>query len=378
MWPFVIEWGKGLTICICLVAMTLVAYHQMPKLEYIFFDDPGYWLDNLHVHKGLVKENFWWALSNSGEQSNWHPLTWWSHMLDIELFGFKGPQAPNTGGPHVVNLIFHIGNTLLLFLLLRWMTGAAWRSGVVAALFAVHPMHVESVAWVAERKDMLSTFLELLTIAAYFWYVHQREGDGRSIRRRAVRLERDLVRADRGAFRLDVDGQADAGDAALPVAVVGLLAARAAEFRPAETGALARRDAETSRRQGEARAEPAVLQRRDSAARQRSATASWASPERIEQALVTLAAFDAGVLAGPGEGAAVRLDGGLQLHHLRGPAAGRLDGQPGVLAPVAPLLQRPDGVRPLYHRHGLALPPDDVLSLSDEPESLLRGRLRRC
>ena len=107
--------GKTLVICLGLLAMTGLAYWQMPNLEFVFFDDPGYVLDNLHVHKGLVKENFWWALYNTGEQSNWHPLTWWSHMLDIELFGFKAVKEPASRGPHVVNLIFHLGNTLLLF-----------------------------------------------------------------------------------------------------------------------------------------------------------------------------------------------------------------------------------------------------------------------
>ena len=101
-------------------------------------------------------------------------------MLDIDLFGFdRRPDMPRSDGPHLVNLILHTASALLLFLLLRWMTGAAWRSGVVAALFAVHPMHVESVAWVAERKDVLSTFLALLTLLAYVGYVKflKRSGD---------------------------------------------------------------------------------------------------------------------------------------------------------------------------------------------------------
>jgi tetratricopeptide (TPR) repeat protein len=167
---------RNLAICSVLVAITCVAYHRVPYLEFVYFDDPGYVLDNKHVHKGLLnkdfKENIHWGLIDSfGEQSNWHPLTWWSHMLDVQIFGFNNVHEPNPGGPHLVNLVFHVSNTLLLFFLLQWMTGAAWPSAVVAALFAVHPMHVESVAWVAERKDLLSTFLELLTIGAYLWYV---------------------------------------------------------------------------------------------------------------------------------------------------------------------------------------------------------------
>jgi tetratricopeptide (TPR) repeat protein len=196
---------RNLAICFCLVLMTLAAYWQvwgpplyhherdihgwgsLPKpvaslvsavhlptqeLEYVYFDDPGYVTDNPRVQKGLCWESICWAFT-TGEQSNWHPLTWLSHMLDIEMFGFRQVGQPNPVGPHIVNLLLHLGNTLLLFFLLRWMTGATWRSAVVAALFAVHPMHVESVAWVAERKDVLSTFLGLLTLAAYLWYVQR-------------------------------------------------------------------------------------------------------------------------------------------------------------------------------------------------------------
>jgi hypothetical protein len=100
--------------------------------------------------------------------SNWHPLTWLSHMLDMNLYGL------NPGGHHLTNLFFHLANTLLLFWVLKWMTGALWRSGFVALLFALHPLHVESVAWVAERKDVLSTFFWMLTMGAYVHYVHQR------------------------------------------------------------------------------------------------------------------------------------------------------------------------------------------------------------
>ena len=169
---------RNLAICYLLVAMTVVAYHRVPQFEFVYFDDPGYVLDNLHVHKGLLNENFkenihWGLIDSFGEQSNWHPLTWWSHMLDTQMFGFNAVHEPNPGGPHVVNLVFHLANTLLLFFLLQTMTAATWRRAVVAALFAVHPMHVESVAWVAERKDLLSTFFELLTLGAYVWYVRQ-------------------------------------------------------------------------------------------------------------------------------------------------------------------------------------------------------------
>ena len=127
--------------------------------------------DNLNVVRGLPLfkdfkvfcDSVYWAFT-AFEQSNWHPLTWLSHMLDVQLYGLEA------GGHHVTNIIFHVSNTLLLFWLLRWMTGRSWCSAAVAALFAVHPMHVESVVWIAERKDVLSTFLGLLTLLAYVRY----------------------------------------------------------------------------------------------------------------------------------------------------------------------------------------------------------------
>ena len=104
-----------------------------------------------------------WAFT-TGFAGNWHPLTWLSHELDCQIYGNK-PR-----GPHFTNLFFHAENVLLLFSVLRWMTGAVWRSAFVAALFALHPTHVESVAWVSERKDVLSTFFCLLTLLAYAIY----------------------------------------------------------------------------------------------------------------------------------------------------------------------------------------------------------------
>lgn len=154
-------------ICGLLVVITLVSYWGVWNSEFVYFDDPGYVSENLHVQRGLTLENIKWAFL-AYEQSNWHPLTWISHMIDIQIYGLAHP-----GGHHMTNLILHLGNTLLIFLLLRWMTGRAWLSAAVAALFAVHPLHVESVAWVAERKDMLSTFIGLLTMWAYVAYSRQ-------------------------------------------------------------------------------------------------------------------------------------------------------------------------------------------------------------
>jgi tetratricopeptide (TPR) repeat protein len=146
-----------------LVLATLAIYLPAVQMMFISFDDPDYVWRNPRVVGGLRWDSVWWSVSHSFA-SNWHPLTWVSHMLDFQLYGM------NAGGHHATNVIFHTVNTLLLFVLLREMTGALWRSALVAALFALHPLHVESVAWVAERKDVLSAFFGLLTLLAYAKY----------------------------------------------------------------------------------------------------------------------------------------------------------------------------------------------------------------
>jgi Flp pilus assembly protein TadD len=150
-------------VALCLVLLTLVAYWQTFHHDYIAYDDEQYVTMNPYVQWGLTKDSVKWAFT-SHDASNWHPLTWMSHMLDCRLFGLS-PM-----GPHAVNLLLHIANTLLLLFVLRRMTKSLWKSAFVAALFALHPMHVESVAWVAERKDVLSTLFLLLTIWAYAKY----------------------------------------------------------------------------------------------------------------------------------------------------------------------------------------------------------------
>jgi tetratricopeptide (TPR) repeat protein len=150
--------------CICLILAPLAAFWGVWHNQFVNFDDDKYVTDNFPVQWGLTLKGFTWAFSTT-HAGNWHPLTWLSHMLDCQLFGL-GP-----GGHHLTNLLFHLANTLLLFLLLQRMTRALWPSALVAALFAVHPLHVESVAWVAERKDVLSTFFWMLTMWAYVWYV---------------------------------------------------------------------------------------------------------------------------------------------------------------------------------------------------------------
>ncbi|MDB6018112.1 MAG: Tetratricopeptide 2 repeat protein [Pedosphaera sp.] len=153
-------------ICLGLVLGTVLAFGAVIQSGFISYDDPEYVTENPHVNGGTVVNKLVWAFTTDAA-SNWHPLTWISHMMDCAVYGL------NPGGHHLTNLLFHIANSLLLFGILRGLTGATWRSGVVAALFAWHPLHVESVAWVAERKDVLSTFFWLLTIGAYARYVNE-------------------------------------------------------------------------------------------------------------------------------------------------------------------------------------------------------------
>ena len=157
--------------CIWLILITavLLVYWQVGDHEFINYDDNAYITDNAQVQKGLTSKGIIWAFTTS-HTGNWHPLTWISHMLDCELYGL------NPKGHHLTNVLFHMANAILLFVVLRWMTGAIWRSGLVAALFALHPLHVESVAWAAERKDVLSTFFWMLTMVAYVHYVNRPGG----------------------------------------------------------------------------------------------------------------------------------------------------------------------------------------------------------
>jgi tetratricopeptide (TPR) repeat protein len=149
----------------------LAVYWQVQGHAFVTFDDYQYVVENPHVRHGLTLQGIVWAFT-SGYASNWHPLTWLSHMLDCTLYGL------NPKGHHFNNLLLHLTNTLLLFWVLRRMTTALWRSAFVAALFALHPLHVESVAWVAERKDLLSTLFWMMTMGAYALYV-ERPGLGR-------------------------------------------------------------------------------------------------------------------------------------------------------------------------------------------------------
>ncbi len=150
-------------VALALLVVTATVYRPVARNGFINYDDNAYVTLNPTVLAGLTWRGAAWAFTNT-EVSNWHPLTWLSHMLDVELFG------PNPEGHHLMSLVFHAVNAILLLAVLRRMTGRLWTSALVAALFAVHPLHVESVAWTAERKDVVSTFFWLLTMMTYQRY----------------------------------------------------------------------------------------------------------------------------------------------------------------------------------------------------------------
>jgi protein O-mannosyl-transferase len=156
----------SLWIAIALALVTIAVFCPVTRFQFVNYDDTDFVTANPHVQAGLTADGFKWAWTSEVAR-NWHPITMFSHMLDCQLFGLK------PWWPHFVNLLLHTANTVLLFGLLRRMTGAIWRSAAVAALFALHPLHVESVAWVAERKDVLSTLFWLLTTWAYVRYTEE-------------------------------------------------------------------------------------------------------------------------------------------------------------------------------------------------------------
>jgi len=153
-------------VCLVLAAITFAVFGQTLTHEFIDFDDNDYVYDNPVVARGLTVKGIVWAFTHV-HSANWHPLTWISHMLDCQLYGL------HPGGHHLTNVVLHTATVIALFLVLRRMTGALWRSAFVAAVFAIHPLRVESVAWVAERKDVLSGLFFMLTIGAYVRYVDE-------------------------------------------------------------------------------------------------------------------------------------------------------------------------------------------------------------
>jgi len=154
---------QNLALAAILAIVTLLLYWPATGFDFTNYDDPRYVTNNPHVLGGLTWGNVGWAFTTDAA-GNWHPLTWISLMLGAQFFG------PGAGGQHTLNIMLHAANTALLFFVLRRFTGAFWRSGCVAALFAWHPLHVESVAWIAERKDVLSTFFAWLMLYAYGAY----------------------------------------------------------------------------------------------------------------------------------------------------------------------------------------------------------------
>src|SRR5208282_3016276 len=163
---------RTLLLCLLLTVVVLVSYNPVTRNGFLNYDDNGYITKNPRVRAGLTWETVKWSFTTY-QQANWHPLTWLSHALDCELFGL------HPAGPHYVNVLLHAANVVLLFLLLESATGFRWRSLMVAALFALHPINVESVAWASERKNVLSMMFFLLALYAYVWYA-RRPGLGKS------------------------------------------------------------------------------------------------------------------------------------------------------------------------------------------------------
>jgi protein O-mannosyl-transferase len=153
------KWPARL-ICLALAAAVLAVFWGALRCDFVNYDDPAYITSNVDVQHGLTAAGIAWAFE-TGDASNWHPLTWLSHMADVQFFGLS------PAGHHLTSLLLHAANAALLFLVLRAMTGALWRSAVVAALFALHPLRVESVVWVSERKDVLSTLFWMLAVWSY-------------------------------------------------------------------------------------------------------------------------------------------------------------------------------------------------------------------
>ncbi len=160
---------QTLLLCLGLIVVVFACYVRVVHNGFVIYDDNEYITENAHVKEGLYWSTVKWAFTTFDE-ANYHPLTWLSHALDCQLFGL------NPAGPHCVNVLLHAINAVLLFLLLQFATGFRWRSLMVAALFALHPINVESVAWAAERKNVLSMLFFLLALYAYVWYTREPNG----------------------------------------------------------------------------------------------------------------------------------------------------------------------------------------------------------
>src|SRR6266566_9286787 len=195
--PCFLDMRKTALICALLALVTLGAYWPVVRHDFINYDDPEYVTENPIVAAGLSWRGVVWAFQTL-HSGNWHPLTWLSHMIDCHLFGLRA------GWHHLTSLLLHLANTLLLFFVLNRMTTAVWKSAFVAAFFALHPLHVESVAWVAERKDVLSAFFGLLALYTYIRYTEEskvlslKSKDGESV----ASVEGQTSRAETSAARI--------------------------------------------------------------------------------------------------------------------------------------------------------------------------------
>ena len=192
-------------VCLALVAITWLVFGQTLRHDFVNLDDHMYVYENPQITQGLTADGLIDAFTHTHAR-NWHPLTTISHMLDCQLYGLQA------GWHHFTNVVLHTLAVLLLFLVLNQMTGAFWQSAFVASLFAIHPLHVESVAWVSERKDVLSAVFFMLTLGAYVRYV------------RKPSVGRYLIGGI--AFRSRSDVETHARNAALRAFALGLLAAR--------------------------------------------------------------------------------------------------------------------------------------------------------
>jgi hypothetical protein len=201
--------GGAWRMALCLAVVTLAVFWQATQCDFVNYDDNDYVTSNSHVQEGLTAESIHWAFTADYENL-WMPLTWLSHMADWQIY------RDNAWGHHLTSVLLHTANTVLLFLLLRFMTGSVWRSALVAALFALHPLHVETAAWVSERKGVLSTFFWLLTLWAYARYARFKD--------EGLKIRSGSSYAGTFILRLRFDDQADRGDAAFCAVVAGLLA----------------------------------------------------------------------------------------------------------------------------------------------------------
>lgn len=164
--PFSSPEKRTVVLSLALILAVLALYNPASRHPFVNFDDDGYVTNNSHVRTGLGWDTMKWAFTTA-ELANWHPITWLSHALDYQLFGL------NPAGHHDTNILLHAANVVILFLLLQWTTGFTWRSLMVAALFGLHPINVESVAWISERKNLLSMLFFLLALWAYGWYARK-------------------------------------------------------------------------------------------------------------------------------------------------------------------------------------------------------------